>query len=99
MLGNNQSNAKPNIDKILQTKDKAKQGEIFLSVANAPVWDLLIRLDGRTGQISFGSMGGKLELAMIYKMLDGARDLLHQQELQAVAQKPEEPKSDENTPQ
>ena len=84
------SNPRPNIDKILQTKDKAKQGEIFLSVANAPVVDLLIRLDGRTGQISVGTMGGKLELATIYKMMDGARELLHEQELQAVTQKKEE---------
>jgi hypothetical protein len=94
MLENKQ---KINIDKILQTKDKDKQGEIFLSVANAPVWDLIVRLDARTGQITLGTMGGRLELATIYKMLDGARDLLHQQELQAAAQKPEEP--EEQIPQ
>lgn len=68
-------------------------------MANVPLWDRLIRLDSCTVQISFGTMGGTLELSMIYKILDGARDLLHQQELQAVAQKPEEPKSEENPPQ
>jgi hypothetical protein len=92
-----ESNKKLNIDKILQTKDKDKQGEIFLNVANAPVLDLIVRFDGRTGQISIGTMGGQIPIAAIYKMLDGARELLHQQELQAVAQKPEEP--EEQIPQ
>jgi len=81
-----------NIDKLLNTKDKAKQAETFLRVANAPVIDLIIRYDGRTDKIVISSIGGQVPLPVIYKLLDMARDTLHNEELKALADKKEETK-------
>jgi hypothetical protein len=89
---------KLNIDKVLQTKDKAKQAEVFLSIANAPVIDLVIRYDGRTDQLAVTTIGGDIPLPAAYSLLDKAREMLHNKELEAVAQK-EKPAQQEMVPE
>ena len=80
-----------NIDKIVGTKDKTKQAEVFLKLVNAPVVDLIVRFDTRNNQVMVGGFGGQLEVAAIYKILDLARDTLREQELKTLAEKKDQP--------
>lgn len=75
---------KPNIDKVLGTKDKERQAEIFLQVANAPVIDIMIRFDGRTGGLDVAVVGGKLDLEQFNRIVDAVKEQLRKQELEAV---------------
>lgn len=78
---------KVDINAITGTKDKQKQGEAFLNILNAPVVDLVIRFDSRTGSMSLSVIGGKLEMATVYKILDAARDKLREEEIKVLSQK------------
>lgn len=78
---------KDEVAELLGTKDKALQVERIKQVASAPVVELVVRLDGRTNQVSFSVWGGQLPPAVAYQMLDACRDLIRRDELAAVIQR------------
>jgi hypothetical protein len=81
----------PTIETLTGTKDKVKQADVLLNLANIPIVDLVIRFDPRNGQITLATIGGPLEVAAIYAIMDKAREMLHKKELEAVAQKEQTP--------
>ncbi len=86
---------KLDINQITGTKDRAKQAEILLSTVGAPVVDLVIRFDGRTNQIAITTIGGDVPLPVAYSLLDKAREMLHQREIEALAKKEQTPPTQE----
>jgi len=81
------------LEKLLQTKDRVEQAQRvqgLLSMAGAPVVDIVIRADGRNGNIGITLIGPDLGIQDVYKILDAAREILHQQELKAASAKKEE---------
>ncbi len=80
---------KLDINQITGTKDRAKQAEILLGTVGAPVVDLVIRYDGRTNQIAITTIGGDIPIQAAYTLLDKAREILHQREIEALAKKDE----------
>lgn len=70
------------IKELLGTEEEKEQVEIIKNLAAAPIIDLVIRLDGRTGKIAFVQpVGGQLGLDSAYKVLDMAREWLRAVEL------------------
>jgi hypothetical protein len=67
-------------------KRKAKNGSqnALQQLQQAPVIDLIIRYDGRTGQVALMAIGGNLEFTGAYQLLDMARRVIRTQELAAV---------------
>lgn len=62
-------------------KKAAKQaGPTPEQLAAAPVIDLIIRYDGRSGVVSVGALGGELTYADIYSLLEAARQMMQKQE-------------------
>jgi len=59
--------------------------------ATAPVIDILIRYDGRTGRVDVTIIGGDLEFTAAYRLLDAARAVVQQQEREALLQQPAQP--------
>jgi len=55
-------------------------------LANAPVVEILIRLDGRTGEVDCASWGNKITYEGVYAMLDEARKIIQEQEIKARLQ-------------
>ena len=51
---------------------------------NMPVVDLVIRYDGRTGQMNVSVIGPDVQIDNLYRILDGARGMLRERELEAV---------------
>ena len=51
---------------------------------NMPVVDLVIRYDGRTGQMNVSVIGPDVQIENLYKILDGARGLLREREIEAM---------------
>ena len=52
--------------------------------ATAPVIDLVIRYDGRTGQVGLTVIGGQVDFSGAYQLLDAARALVQKQEREAL---------------
>lgn len=49
-----------------------------------PVIDLVIRYDGRTGQVGLTVIGGSIDFEAAYRLLDAARVVVQQQEREAL---------------
>jgi hypothetical protein len=75
------------LGEILKTNEVEKQAEIvrgLIEAASAPVIDLVIRHDTRTGQTFPVLIGGNIDYSSAYAILDQARAVLHEQELAEV---------------
>jgi hypothetical protein len=80
-MGNN------DLSKLLETKNPKEQAarvQTLIQAAQAPVVDLIIRFDGRTGQIAIKTIGPDIPAAAVYKLLDAARDALRDAELRSL---------------
>ena len=76
------------IKELLGTEDEETQVKIIKNLAGAPVIDLIVRLDGRTGQVAFVQpVGGQLDMDTVYKVLDMAREWLRAFELKNIKPK------------
>ena len=72
------------IAKLLEVEDKKEQVEKveeLLKIASTPVIDLIIRNDG-LDEVTLNIIGGDVAFETLYKMLDLARQAIHQQEIQ-----------------
>jgi len=66
-------------------KKKIKQPETQQpDPATAPVIDLVIRYDGRTGQVGLTVIGGSTDYESAYRLLDAARVVVQRQEREAL---------------
>jgi len=81
-------NPKDELSELLGTSDRQAQSATVRRLLAAPVVELVIRLDGRTNQVSFNVIGGQLPPEAAYAMLDGCRELIRRQELEAVQSRP-----------
>jgi hypothetical protein len=84
---------------VLNTKDRKEQAarvKTLLQAAQAPVVDLIIRFDGRTGQLAIKTIGPDMPVAAVYKLLDSAREVLHNVEVNSL--KEQAPKEELSTP-
>ena len=87
----------PTLNELFGTKSKkeqAKRAQSLIGQINAPVVDLIIRFDGRTNQLNISLIGPDLKIEDLYKILDGARDMLRERELQAINAKESQEQSD-----
>jgi hypothetical protein len=86
---------KPNLAALLETKSPAVQAErvqTLLNAAVAPVVDLIIRVDARSGHLSLHSLGDpQITTEAMHQILDGAKAFLREQELSAVQQQAAQP--------
>ena len=86
------------IQGLLETKDKNEQVERIrhlLAMVQAPVVDLVIRFDGRLGQVmDVNTVGGRIGFEESLAMLEQARALLLQRAAQAVKSERDEKRSD-----
>lgn len=64
----------------LEMAQKAAQ-----QLAAAPVVDLVIRVDGRTGEVGVHFIGGSMDVPTFNKVLDAAREWGRQQELAGLS--------------
>ena len=53
----NPTNHAPTIQDLTKTKDKTKQAQALIAALTAPVIEVIVRLDGRTGIVSVNSIG------------------------------------------
>lgn len=65
---------------MLKKKAEKQAGPAPAQLAAAPVIDLIIRYDGRSGAVAVGALGGELTYADIYSLLDAARQVMQKQE-------------------
>ena len=54
--------------------------------ATAPVIDILIRFDARNGELGVTVIGGQIDFAVAYQLLDAARVHVQRQEREALRQ-------------
>ena len=88
---------KNKIADLLATKNQDEQADRIqhlLQMAQAPVIDLIVRADMRTGSISLHLVGPNLPAVDIHRILDAAKEHLRKQELEAMQPK-QEPKVEE----
>ena len=86
----NQPETPSTLHELLGTKNKKEQTKRVLSLVNqinAPVVDLVLRYDGRTDQLNISLIGPSVSIDSLYKILDGARDMLKQQEFEGMKAK------------
>jgi hypothetical protein len=79
------------INELLKTNEIEKQAEIIkglIEAASSPVIDLIIRHDPRTGSTTPVVIGANIDYPTAYAILDQARAILHQAELEQAAGKP-----------
>lgn len=70
----------------MSKQNKPKPAEAVQPAAPIlPVYDLIIRADTRTGEVTLTILGGVAPFDDLYKMLDIARDALRRKELEALA--------------
>jgi len=75
------------IETLLGSKKASEQAErvkTLMTMATAPVVDLIVRYDPRGDVIGITVIGGELQAADIQKILTAAKDMLHQKELEAA---------------
>jgi hypothetical protein len=78
------------ISELLSTKNAHEQAEriqTLMNMASAPVIDLIVRADMRTGSISLHLVGPDLPAVDIHRILDAAKEYLRKQELEAMQPK------------
>lgn len=85
MKNKNQQPKPPTLAELLDTKDRRKQAERVAKLFS-PVIDIIVRFDGRSGQISMLALGGELSGADARLILNKAQEQLMQEEAQAMAQ-------------
>jgi hypothetical protein len=86
---------KPNLAALLETKSPVMQAErvqTLLNAAVAPVVDLIIRVDARSGNLSLYTLGDpQITTEAMHQILDGAKAFLREQELSALQQQAAQP--------
>jgi len=83
----NQTAAPATMHELLGTKNKKEQARrvgLMMEQINMPVIDLVIRYDGRTGQMNISVIGPDVQIDNLYRILDGARGMLRERELEAM---------------
>lgn len=86
----NQSGPPATMHELLGTKNKKEQVmrvKTLMGQTNAPVVDLIVRYDGRTDQLNISLVGPDISIENLYRILDGARDMLKQREFEAMKEK------------
>ena len=86
----NQTAAPATMHELLGTKNKKEQARrvgLMMEQINMPVIDLVIRYDGRTGQMNISVIGPDVQIDNLYKILDSARGMLRERELEAMKAK------------
>ena len=76
------------VKEMLGTEVEEEQIKIIENLAGAPIVDLIIRLDGRTGGIAFVQpVGGQLGMDQAHRMLSMAGEWLRTVELKNLKDK------------
>ena len=75
------------IEVLLGTKKASEQAERvkqIITMATAPVIDLIVRYDPRGDMVGITVIGGELQADDIHKILNAATEMLHKKELEAA---------------
>lgn len=78
-------NDKPTLNEIFDTKNKALQAERAAQLFN-PVFDIIVRYDGRFGSVNVDVVGGNLTPAEARQVLSQAIEGINQKEAELLAQ-------------